>query len=99
MVGFNDVEIPRLLVRTSIEKLLKIVSSNTVIRWNPAFTRQRFDDSVQLNGFTPPVSLNHGLDCGQGQPLPWERLYAKPTFGLPPITTPKPHPLWELEFF
>jgi len=74
IVSLNNMEIGGILLRKIIEKLLKIVGINAVIRLNHALTRQRFYHPVQREGFKQPLHFDQGFNFFQGQPPARDRL-------------------------
>ena len=89
LVGLNDVESGWVLLRKIIEKWLKIVGLDSILRWHPALTRQRFYHPLQRERFKQPLHLDQGFDFFQGQPPARDRLQAHPTCVLSPLTNPR----------
>ena len=61
IIGLNDREVFWIFLRKVIKKVLKVVSSDSIIILNHPLPCQRFNDAIKIKGFKWPLYLDDGF--------------------------------------
>jgi hypothetical protein len=85
VVRLNDVKVLGVPFGKIVEKLLKVFGVDPIMVLDHHFTRQGFNDAIQIKSIKLPLYLDQGFDSLQGNPPSGDGFQAEPAFVLRPV--------------